>query len=72
MEKARSNFKVVMIVLLVAVVTCLVLSKYTQGTTAGIFKMVGLAFLVAAILQLVVFSISPALYKDKRKGNEHP
>ena len=67
-RNARSNFKVVMMVLLMAAVTCLVLSKYIQGReTAGMFRITGLVFLVAAILQLVAFVIYTALYKNKRQ-----
>ena len=68
MGNARSNFKIIMVVLLTAAVTCLALSKYIQaGETAGVFKITGFAFLVATILQLVVYGIYPALYKDKKQ-----
>lgn len=66
MKEARSNFKVIVIVLSVAAVICLTLSGLLkEGTLAGIFKILGWVLLGVAFIQLIVFKLNPALFKNK-------
>lgn len=68
MKNVLSNFRVVVILLLIAAIACLVLSKFMQGREiVGIFKITGLVFLGATILQLIAFVIYPAFYKNKKQ-----
>ncbi|MCO5240130.1 MAG: hypothetical protein M9904_08735 [Chitinophagaceae bacterium] len=68
MKEARSNFKVVAVLLLIAAVICWIISKTVkEEQTAGIFKIIGLAFLSATIIQGIIFSLYPDLFKNKKQ-----
>lgn len=68
MKDARLNFKLIAIMLSVATVICLVLSKLVKGEEiAGVFRIAGLIFLSTTIIQVVIFGLYPALYKNKRQ-----
>lgn len=68
MKDAGLNFKVVAIVLSTATVVCWVISKMLKEEhTAGIFKIMGLVFLTATVIQVIVFSLYPALFKNKKQ-----
>lgn len=68
MKDARLNFKVVAIVLSTITVVCWIISKMLkEEQTAGIFKIMGFAFLTATVIQVIVFSLYPALFKNKKQ-----
>lgn len=68
MKNARSNFKLISILFLIAAVICLLLSKLVNGKeVADGFKFAGILFLVIAILQLIVYRLYPGLYNNKRE-----
>ncbi len=68
MKEASSNFKVIAIVLSTAAVACWIISKMLkEEQAAGIFKIMGFAFLTATVIQVIVFSLYPALFKNKKQ-----
>lgn len=68
MKDARSNFKVTVVALLIATAICWIISKTVkEEQAAGISKIMGLVFLSAAIIQGIIFSVYPGLFKNKKQ-----
>lgn len=80
MKNAKSNFKIISLLLFISAVICLLLSVFLENEeTATVFRRIGLLLLTALIIQTAFFNISPEShktkepnsgnYRSKRKGN---